>query len=331
MEHELGSEAEHRKHGSSKNVSAASDIVSESGELAAFPHLSPETLVRLQRTIGNQGVLRLLRRTAEAKKTVQPASPKPSPQTILELQRTVGNQGVLRLLRQTEEAEEQTQQPSEAVSEISPHDAHVVRRGRTRIKSNKPKYVIINGKRVRMPKRLGYNPNPRRGPTTRAHTRHVIPHSDLQMWMVHARRPDAVGQTIRNVLVQLCGLFGGTGQNFATLLQGNWATNYGLHEAGLWQFMEWNPYNTFRGNGAINMAIQNRFDAGGGHHATLFPLWTTACTALGLNPTAVQNVQLSVFEMRRPGVGKKRKLPMTVQVASHNQSRALHPVFLRFY
>src|SRR5262249_45077319 len=111
-----------------------------------------------------------------------------TPQMILQLQRTIGNRATLSFINRTADVqhsnhEEVLQSPSREISAAPSNNIHL---GRYKIKKKKP-----------VPRYLRYHGNPRRqliGRSTRLHTRHIIPHSDLQSWVKFAaKNPDAAG------------------------------------------------------------------------------------------------------------------------------------------
>jgi hypothetical protein len=167
------------------------------------------------------------------------------------------------------------------------------------------------------------------------HVRHIIPHSDLQNWMLSARlngNAASVAGLMRRQIYQLLVFFGEGAQ------AANWQNAYLAYEAGplnqsflqadnaivahIWGLIEWHEGNIFLGHAGINSAIQNRFDAGTGAIAYrgavyingLHAIWFAANALLGLAPTAIQNTRIySTFLQDY----------IFVRTAEHNGSRPL--------
>ncbi len=167
------------------------------------------------------------------------------------------------------------------------------------------------------------------------HVRHIIPHSDLQNWMLSARRIGNAASgagLMRRQIYQLLVFFGEGAE--AT----NWRNAYLAYEAGplnqsflqadndivtrIWGLIEWHAGNLFLGHAGINSAIQNRFDAGrgavryrgNGYINGLHAIWFAANGLLGLAPTAIQNTRIYSTFLRQY---------IFVRTAEHNGSRPL--------
>jgi hypothetical protein len=162
------------------------------------------------------------------------------------------------------------------------------------------------------------------------HVRHIIPHSDLQNWMLVARQKGNAASTPGLVRRKIKYLLRALGH---AVLATNWQTAYHNYEASgtnksflqynstiiaaVWAKIEWSPRNTFLGQSGINMAIQNRFDGGNGglgKSRLLYNIWRSINALLGLAPTSI--VPTRIFAVQLNSYIK-------VLAASHSGSRAV--------
>jgi hypothetical protein len=162
------------------------------------------------------------------------------------------------------------------------------------------------------------------------HVRHIIPHSDLQNWMLVARQKGNAASTPGLVRRKIKYLLRALGH---AVLATNWQTAYDNYEASgtnksflqynstiiaaVWAKIEWSPRNTFLGQSGINMAIQNRFDGGNGglgKSRLLYNIWRSTNNLLGLAPTAIVPTRIYAVQLGNY---------INVLAASHSGSRAL--------
>jgi len=162
------------------------------------------------------------------------------------------------------------------------------------------------------------------------HVRHIIPHSDLQNWMLVARQKGNAASTPGLVRRKIKYLLRALGH---AVLATNWQTAYHNYEASgtnksflqynstiiaaVWAKIEWSPRNTFLGQSGINMAIQNRFDGGNGglgKSRLLYNIWRSINALLGLAPTAIVPTRIYAVQLGDY---------INVLAASHSGSRAL--------
>lgn len=208
---------------------------------------------------------------------------------------------------------------------------------------------VRKGAKKRSPGALKYTNKPAsmKLPTTHVdrfvqHSRHVIPHSDLQAWLSKAKEkggPGTLAGQMRAVIGQVlvafgeqsaaqewtdaCGRYEASGSN-QSLLQ-----REGAAVRTVWGLIEWHPTNVFPGNGQVNSALQNRFDGGDpGKADKLYDTWKAGNTLLGLNPSALGPVTVPAIRFELDSRGKPSQVPddFTVVAASHDGSRPLLPI-----
>jgi len=224
-------------------------------------------------------------------------------------------------------------QPKMATPTGAHHIADVIQLGRT----TAPKalrYKSFQGKprkkQVTKLKKKQYNLNRGR----KLHVRHIIPHSDLQAWMLAARVAGGAlsnaGQ-MRRIIYNLLVFFADPeAANWQNCYQNYENSGYGgsllqYDPAGVnqtWGVIEWHPKNLFLGHAGLNSAIQNRFDAGRGAVAfrgqayinNLHAIWHAANGLLGLNPTAIQETTVYSVWLH---------YYVIIHAAEHNGSRPL--------
>lgn len=200
------------------------------------------------------------------------------------------------------------------------------------------KYRSYTGKRrqegIKKMKRTQVNL--RRG--RQLHVRHIIPHSDLQQWMLIARQtgnqhsiPGQMRRQIEALLLHFGDAANAQLWNNAYIAYENQNTNQSLLQQNsavvnaIWQAIEWHQGNLFLGQSGINVAIQNRFDAGigavgrwGNNYINgLHRIWHSANTLLGLAPTPIQDMRIYSVWLQAY---------IIVRCAEHNNSRAILPV-----
>lgn len=186
----------------------------------------------------------------------------------------------------------------------------------------------------------------------RSHRRHIIPHSDLQMIMTAVTRPE-LGNVYQLVRPQLSFLLTELGLPNWAIQWDHIYTQYHLQPnphpsilqnnahkitcRHIWRQLEWAPTNLFHGSGAMNEALQNRFD--GNFFANniritranaipnvhplvnaLYNRWNIILTILDLNPTPLQVVDVYSLHLHR-NVG--------VVCAASDNSRPVQPAIGR--